>query len=210
MAQFFAPARRMLLTTSRASPLASTSAYTLSGWTRPVSSSSAKAAQPIHSSAASPSASTSGSQSLRPTTHYRVTLRRSAIGLPERVGRIIAAMGLGKRLSSVYLPQNSSVAGSILAVKELVHVDNVRRLDPPVGRLGEDELQALQDWHDAVQDEDAIWVDAKGDVVDWGREARRAPRGYRVVGNLVSEQRNEQIRQMNTVEAGQQPGEILL
>lgn len=94
------------------------------------------------------------------------------------------------------------MAGAILRVKELVHVDNVRRLDPPVGRLSEEDAEEeLRAWHSAIKDEDAIWVDAKGDVVDWGRESRRAPRGYHVVGNLISEERDEQIRLQNAAEA---------
>jgi hypothetical protein len=109
-------------------------------------------------------------------------------------------MKLTKRLQSVYLPQNQAVAGSILAVKELVHVDNVRRLDPPVGRLSEeDAAEELRAWHASVKDEDAVWVDAKGDVIDWGREAKRAPRGYRVVGNLLSKERDDEIRLQNEV-----------
>lgn len=103
-------------------------------------------------------------------------------------------MGLKKRLSSVYLPQNQSAAGNILAVKELVHVDNVRRLDPPVGAVADDDVEAAAAWHSSISDAEAVWVDAKGEVVDWGKEARRAPRGYRVVGNLISDERDRAIR----------------
>ncbi|CAO1621733.1 unnamed protein product [Parajaminaea phylloscopi] len=200
MSLYLAPAKRALVGSaiqssahSTASTFASTSAFTLTGWVRPVSSSSTSSAQPTSASLSSAAAP------LRPTTHFRVTLRRSAIGLPARAGKILSAMGLQKRLQAVYLPQDGAIAGKILAVKELVHVDNVRRLDPPVGRLLEgadgqlaaDELTA---WHAAIPDEDAVWIDAKGDVIDWGREAKRAPRGYEVVGNLISERRDEAIR----------------
>ncbi|PWN31089.1 hypothetical protein BDZ90DRAFT_258127 [Jaminaea rosea] len=178
--------RRMALVTPalRASPIATSSAYTLNGWVRPMSSTSASSAQE------DPSATTSSTAQLRPTTHYRVTLRRSAIGLPSRISKVLSAMGLKKRLQSVYLPQDAPVAGQILAVKELVHVDNVRRLDPPVGL----DLEDVADWHAQTPDKEAIWLDARGDVVDWGREARRAPRGYTVVGNWVSQERDEEIR----------------
>lgn len=119
-------------------------------------------------------------------------------------------MGLKKRLQSVYLPQDSAVAGQILAVKELVHVDNVRRLDPPVGRLlegadGQLVAEELFAWHSATPDHEAIWVDSKGDVVDWGREARKAPRGYEVVGNLISEERDEAIRVQRAAAAAAAP-----
>lgn len=149
------------------------------------------------SSAQEDVSATAASSTLRPTTHYRVTLRRSAIGLPARISKVLTAMGLKKRLQSVYLPQNESVAGNILAVKELVHVDNVRRLDPPVGLAPED----VVDWHAQTPDKEAIWLDARGDVVDWGREARRAPRGYTVVGNWVSQERDEEIRARNAMAA---------
>jgi large subunit ribosomal protein L30 len=197
MSHFLAPARRAFLS-SRASPVASTSAYTLNGWVaRPLSNTSLRQ-QPTPT--ATNSATPVEQAPLGPTTHYRVTLRRSAIGLPSRFSKILTAMKLTKRLQSVYLPQNQAVAGSILAVKELVHVDNVRRLDPPVGRLSEeDAAEELRAWHASVKDEDAVWVDAKGDVIDWGREAKRAPRGYRVVGNLLSKERDDEIRLQNEV-----------
>ncbi|WFD32854.1 hypothetical protein MSPP1_003905 [Malassezia sp. CBS 17886] len=109
-----------------------------------------------------------------PATHYRVTLRRSAIGLPRRTGRVLEALGLRRRLQSVYHEQNAAIAGAILAVKELVHVDNVRRLDQV----------------SVEADADTIWVNAEGEVVDAGRRSRKAPRGFRIVGNLVDEERN--------------------
>ena len=64
-----------------------------------------------------------------PTTHYRITLRRSAIGLPKHTGRVIEALGLRKRLQSVYHRQSPDIAGMVLAVKELVHVENVRLME---------------------------------------------------------------------------------
>lgn len=76
------------------------------------------------------------------------------------------------------------MAGAILAVKELVHVDNVRRLSPATGNDGAE----------PVADADAVWVDANGDVVDGGRASRRAPRGYRVVGNLLDAKRDGQLK----------------
>lgn len=114
-------------------------------------------------------------------------------------------MGLKKRLQSVYLPQDAAIAGKILAVKELVHVDNVRRLDPPVERLLECEdgqltAEELSQWQ-TTSDHEAVWIDAKGDVIDWGRGAKKAPRGYQVVGNLISEKRDEAIRSQRRLAA---------
>ncbi|WFD34280.1 hypothetical protein MCUN1_001117 [Malassezia cuniculi] len=108
------------------------------------------------------------------TTHYRVTLRRSAIGLPERKSRILEALGLHKRLQSVYQAHSQTAAGNILAVKELVHVENVR---------------LLQD-----SNEGKIWVNAKGEVVDAGRRMLKAPRGYKIVGNVLDVERDRALR----------------
>lgn len=109
------------------------------------------------------------------TTHYRITLRRSAIGLPERKSRVLEALGLHKRLQSVYQAHSQTAAGNILAVKELVHVENVRLLNS--------------------SDDEQIWVNSKGEVVDAGRHLRKAPRGYRIVGNLLDEERDRALRQ---------------
>lgn len=111
-----------------------------------------------------------------PTSHYRITLRRSAIGLPRPTGRVVEALGLRKRLQSVYHAQTPVIAGMILAIKELVHVENVRQLEP------------------TSEQQEPIWVNAEGHVVDAGRAARKAPRGFKVVGNLMDEQRDASLR----------------
>ena len=147
-------------------------------------------------SASAASASTSAAQQYGPgpgaTTHYRITLRRSAIGLPSKTGRVLESLGLTRRLQSVIRPQRADMAGAILAVKELVHVDTVRRLDAPT-----QEHYALMEMGaspNAVLDLDAVWVDEKGEVVSWGAAARKAPRGYRVTGNLVSPARDAEVK----------------
>lgn len=86
------------------------------------------------------------------------------------------ALGLRKRLQSVYHAQTPVIAGMILAIKELVHVENVRQLAP------------------TSEQEEPIWVNEEGHVVDAGRAARKAPRGFKVVGNLVDEQRDASLR----------------
>jgi large subunit ribosomal protein L30 len=58
-------------------------------------------------------------------THFRVTLRRSAISLGNRIQRTLAALGLRRRMQTVYHPHTPEAAGMILAVKELVEVENV-------------------------------------------------------------------------------------
>lgn len=56
---------------------------------------------------------------------FRITLLRSAIGLPEKSSRVLAALGLRKRLATVYQPVTPSTAGQVFAVKELVDVEEV-------------------------------------------------------------------------------------
>ena len=57
--------------------------------------------------------------------YFRITLLRSAIGLPKRTSGVLAALGLHKRLRTVYHPVTQTVAGQIFAVKELVDVQEV-------------------------------------------------------------------------------------
>ena len=138
-------------------------------------------------------ATASTSSNTLDTTHYRITLRRSAIGMPSHTKKVLESMGLRKRLQSVYRPKRADIAGMVLAVKELVHVENVRRLD------GGDamkmlEIAELTNRDVLVDDKDAVWVNEKNEVVSWGgKEAYRAPRGYTVVGNLINEDRHREI-----------------
>jgi ribosomal protein L30 len=59
--------------------------------------------------------------------YFRITLMRSAIGLPAKSGKVLHALGLTKRLATVYHPVSPSVAGQIFYVKELVEVQEVDR-----------------------------------------------------------------------------------
>ncbi|KAI0393206.1 hypothetical protein F5Y17DRAFT_433262 [Xylariaceae sp. FL0594] len=58
---------------------------------------------------------------------FRITLHRSAIGLPERTRGVLAALGLRKRCQTVFKPVNPDSAGMIMKVKELVRVEEVER-----------------------------------------------------------------------------------
>lgn len=59
--------------------------------------------------------------------YFRITLLRSAIGLPKKTSGVLHALGLKKRLTTVYQPVSQSVAGQIFAIKELVDVTEVDR-----------------------------------------------------------------------------------
>ncbi|TPR03912.1 hypothetical protein CAN33_002505 [Aspergillus niger] len=64
------------------------------------------------------------------SSYFRVTLMRSAIGLPRRTNDVLKALGLKKRMATVFHPVSPSVAGQIMKVKELVQVHLERKPDP--------------------------------------------------------------------------------
>ncbi|KAK3293495.1 uncharacterized protein B0H64DRAFT_434663 [Chaetomium fimeti] len=60
-------------------------------------------------------------------SYFRITLHRSAIGLPKRTRGVLAALGLHRRGQLVFHPVSAQFAGMIMKVKELVRVDEVDR-----------------------------------------------------------------------------------
>ncbi|KAJ9621955.1 39S ribosomal protein L33, mitochondrial [Taxawa tesnikishii (nom. ined.)] len=70
--------------------------------------------------------------------YFRITLLRSSIGLPKATSGVLKALGLRKRLRTVYHPVSPQVAGQIFAVKELVDVQEVDQM------LSKDEMKELR------------------------------------------------------------------
>ena len=62
-------------------------------------------------------------------SYFRITLIRSAIGLPEKSTNVLKALGLRKRMATVFHPVSPAVAGQIMKVKELLAV---REVDKPL------------------------------------------------------------------------------
>jgi ribosomal protein L30 len=60
-------------------------------------------------------------------SYFRITLHRSAIGLPKRTRGVLAALGLHRRAQVVFHPVSADFAGMIMKVKELVRVEEVDR-----------------------------------------------------------------------------------
>lgn len=60
-------------------------------------------------------------------SYFRITLHRSAIGLPARTNGALASLGLRRRSQVVFHPVSAQIAGMILKVKELVLVEEVDR-----------------------------------------------------------------------------------
>lgn len=60
-------------------------------------------------------------------SYFKITLIRSAIGLPAKSTNVLKALGLRKRMATVFHPVTSDVAGQIMKVKELVAVSEVEK-----------------------------------------------------------------------------------
>ena len=58
---------------------------------------------------------------------FRITLVRSAIGLPRRATDVLKALGLKKRMATVFHPVTPSVAGQVMRIKEIAEVQEVDR-----------------------------------------------------------------------------------
>lgn len=56
---------------------------------------------------------------------FRITLHRSAIGLPKSTRAVLEALGLRRRTQTVFKPVSPQFAGMIMKVKELVRVEEV-------------------------------------------------------------------------------------
>lgn len=88
--------------------------------------------------------------------YFRITLVRSAIGLPAKTSGVLQALGLRKRMRTVYHPVSPQVAGQIFAVKELIDVQEVER------PLSNEEMKALR------RPEKGFWVEKKAKNIGIG------------------------------------------
>lgn len=89
----------------------------------------AKSSQCIRAAAHIRCLATEASSSDAPLTHYKITLRRSAISLGEKKQRTLHSLGITRRFQTVYMQHCPEVAGKILLLKELLEVENVRASD---------------------------------------------------------------------------------
>ncbi|KAJ3506968.1 hypothetical protein NLJ89_g6564 [Agrocybe chaxingu] len=119
--------------------------------TAPSTPSTPQTSASASSSSAPTPAPTLELQSPPPDTHFKITLRRSAISLGDKIKGTLKSLGIHRRFQTVYFPFSPEVAGKILRVKELVEVENV-----PTHMVMNKQQQ---------------------------RQARKATRGYKVVGS---------------------------
>jgi len=81
-------------------------------------------------------------------TFFRITLIRSAIGLPSKSSGVLRALGLRKRMRTVFHPVTPEVAGQIMKVKELVAVSEV------------EQAMTKLELRDARRPEPGFWVES--------------------------------------------------
>ncbi|KAH8811740.1 ribosomal protein L30p/L7e-domain-containing protein [Xylogone sp. PMI_703] len=60
-------------------------------------------------------------------SYFRITLLRSGIGLPKKTQGVLKALGLRKRMKTVFYPVSPEIAGQIMRVKELISVKEVEK-----------------------------------------------------------------------------------
>lgn len=82
-------------------------------------------------------------------SYFRITLHRSAIGLPERTRGVLASLGLRRRTQTVFHPVSPQFAGMIMKVKELVKVEEVDRALTP------------QEMREARRPERGFWLESR-------------------------------------------------
>lgn len=80
---------------------------------------------PVDTESAVGSASSESTGSTSPSSYYKITLLRSAIALGSKKKATLVSLGIHRRMQTVYHPHSPEFAGKILAVKELVKVENV-------------------------------------------------------------------------------------
>jgi ribosomal protein L30/L7E len=113
---------------------------------------------------------------VEPKTHSRIALRRSGISLGKRVQGTLSALGLRRRMQTVYHPHTPEAAGMILAVKELVEMQNVCQCSTD-GRAAESGTQGSAWVY-------CCWVEGRGGMT--AQDTRSVPRMYMLLLQATS------------------------
>ncbi|CAG8445479.1 7548_t:CDS:1 [Diversispora eburnea] len=69
-----------------------------------------------------------------PKGFFKITLRRSTIGMPRKLRAVVKALGLKRLSQTIYHAHTPIIAGMILKVKELLEVSNVKKVPTPEER----------------------------------------------------------------------------
>ncbi|EDR09637.1 uncharacterized protein LACBIDRAFT_318905 [Laccaria bicolor S238N-H82] len=94
-------------------------------FSRPMVRSMVTTAQQAAPSSSSVPPTTSSPESPPPNTHFKITMRRSAISLGEKIKGTVVSLGIHRRFQTVYHRHSPETAGKILKLKELLEVENV-------------------------------------------------------------------------------------
>ena len=94
-------------------------------------------------------------------SYLRITLHRTAIGLPQRTPGVLAALGLHRRGQLVFHPVHPQFAGMIMKVKELVRVEEVER------------ALTRREVYDERRPEAGFWVESAGAKGAFGGEGKQ-------------------------------------
>ncbi|KAM3418758.1 hypothetical protein BST61_g4732 [Cercospora zeina] len=127
--------------------------------------------------------------------YFRITLLRSAIGLPKKISGVLHALGLKKRMTTVYHPVSQSVAGQIFAVKELVDVAEVEK------PLTSSEMKEIRRPDPGFwQEEDGMYAAVQGT----GLQAVRGGNALDKLRSGIDEHARRWIRMEVPIKAGRQ------
>ena len=94
-------------------------------FSRPMVRSMVTSRQPAAPSSSSLPPTTSSPETSPPNTHFKITMRRSAISLGEKIKGTVVSLGIHRRFQTVYHRHSPETAGKILKLKELLEVENV-------------------------------------------------------------------------------------
>lgn len=90
--------------------------------------------------AAQAEADAAAQQEAGPQKYYSITLKRSTIGMPEGIKKLVHEdLGFARRLRTVIYPVNASIAGKLLKIKEMIAVEVLEKLPYGARKLGRGE-----------------------------------------------------------------------
>ncbi|KAB8346249.1 hypothetical protein FH972_023294 [Carpinus fangiana] len=98
--------------------------------------------------------------------YFKITLIRSGIGLPAKTNGVLRALGLTKRMATVFHPVTADTAGQIMKIKELVAVSEVAQ---PLSRREMHEARRPDPgfYIERVAGERWSWQQGRGAAAPW-------------------------------------------
>lgn len=100
-------------------------------------------------------------------THFKITLHRSAISLGDRIKGTLESLGIHRRFQTVYHRHSPETAGKILAVKELVQVENVPEHLVRTKQQQTSDRAAIRGYKVVGSRREIVWLSGMA-LVHWG------------------------------------------